>query len=199
MTEINIDLPDGATPIEPDDLADLIPAHIRTRRELNTFEAQNIRFGVRYVQKRGRRSSNILSTRFCLDLHKAMTDKTWHWAGEIRTREVSIGDCPPHMIRERLINVLDNASYWVVNKTFDPDEICARLHRNLVWIHPFKNVNGRHSRIMADLLAKSIGLKPFTWGGGRIMDQGTDRDSYLSALRLADTGDFSSLIDFMRS
>ena len=199
MTDINDDLPEGATPLEPDDLQDLLPTHIETRSELNTFEAMNIREGLRWGVRKGRTPSAILDQNFCVALHRNMTNRTWRWAGQFRTRDVNIGDCPPYLIPERVRNVLDNTLYWVENETFKPDEICVRLHRDLVWIHPFVNVNGRHSRIMADLLGRSLSLPPFTWGGGNLMEATPDRDQYLLALREGDQGNFDPLLEFVRS
>jgi hypothetical protein len=32
----------------------------------------------------------------------------------------------------KLRNLFDNVRYWIENKTFPPDEIAARFHRDLV-------------------------------------------------------------------
>ena len=39
-------------------------------------------------------------------------------------------------------------------------------------IHPFTNGNGRHARMMADLLIERLGRKPFSWGGGSAQETG---------------------------
>jgi fido (protein-threonine AMPylation protein) len=57
----------------------------------------------------------------------------------------------------------DNARYWVNHETFPPDEIAVRLHHRLTQIHSFPNGNGRHARMMADLLIEKLGGKRFTW------------------------------------
>ena len=63
----------------------------------------------------------------------------------------------------------------------DPDEIAARFHRDLVWIHPFPNGNGRHSRMMADALLRSLGQTAFTWGnGGSLVAANEVRARYLA-------------------
>jgi fido (protein-threonine AMPylation protein) len=40
----------------------------------------------------------------------------------------------------------------------------VRFHHRLVLIHPFPNGNGRHARLMADLLVIQLGRERFTWG-----------------------------------
>jgi fido (protein-threonine AMPylation protein) len=69
-----------------------------------------------------------------------------------------------------------------------------------VSIHPFVNGNGRHARLMADLLAvRALETPRFSWGGADLSKVDTARTRYLEALRKADTRDFSALIAFLRS
>lgn len=70
----------------------------------------------------------------------------------------------------------------------------------MVWIHPFPNGNGRHARMMADALLKSLGQTAFTWGnGGSLVAANEVRARYLAALRAADQGDYQLLLAFVRS
>ncbi len=79
--------------------------------------------------------------------------------------------------------------------------MAVRFHHQLVWIHAFPNGNGRHARLMADLLAMSLGRPRLTWGGGEafITTVGDLRQKYLAALRAADQGQLNDLIAFARS
>ena len=78
------------------------------------------------------------------------------------------------------------------------DEIAARFHHRLVAIHPFPNGNGRHSRLMTDLLLIKAGLEPFTWGADDLVAAGAVRTRYIDALRQADKRNYSLLMDFVR-
>jgi fido (protein-threonine AMPylation protein) len=69
----------------------------------------------------------------------------------------------------------------------------------LRWIHPFVNGNGRHARLMADLLLTSLGLLRFSWGSEDLSQTTGKRARYIDPLRLADRGDFSQIISFARS
>jgi hypothetical protein len=62
------------------------------------------------------------------------------------------------------------------------------------------NGNGRHSRLMADLLIRKLGGNPFTWGGKvDLVSPSETRNQYLSALRAADNRDMVPLLLFARS
>ena len=100
----------------------------------------------------------------------------------------------------QLKNLCDDAQAWIEFNTYSKDEIAIRLHHRMVYIHPFPNGNGRHSRIMADLILKALGQSIFTWGGkANLMLQSKSRMDYLSALRLADKGDLIALLEYART
>lgn len=137
---------------------------------------------------------------FIRDLHRQMFDKTWQWAGTFRKTNKNIG-VDSTQVAVKLRNLLDNTKYQIENHVFDTDELAVRFHHQLVWIHAFPNGNGRHSRLMGDLLAMRLGRPRLTWGGGEtsITTVGELRDQYLAALRAADRGQFNDLIAFARS
>jgi Fic-DOC domain mobile mystery protein B len=85
------------------------------------------------------------------------------------------------------------------NRTYPPDEIAVRFHHRLVKIHPFPNGNGRHSRLMADLLVMSLGGERFSWGSARLQKAGDLRRRYIAALQAADNHDYAPLLTFARS
>jgi fido (protein-threonine AMPylation protein) len=68
-----------------------------------------------------------------------------------------------------------------------------------VVIHPFPNGNGRHARLMTDVLLRRNGVSAFSWGGANLEAAGDARERYLAALRAADAGDFKPLLEFVRS
>lgn len=135
---------------------------------------------------------------FLFDLHRALFGEVWKWAGIIRQRETSIGIDPVH-IPEQTRVALDDARYWHENGTFDADELAARAHYRLVGIHPFRNGNGRTTRLVADLYLTSTGHALFGWGRTRATDPHQTRSDYLAALRSVTEDDLSALIAFARS
>lgn len=186
---------DGNTPIDPDEAEGLIPDLV-TRGALNAWEQTNILKAEEWAFSR--RRGDILTTQFVMKLHRRMFEETWTWAGTLRRSDKNFG---VHWatIPENLRQVLDNTAYWVEHSTYSKDEIAVRLHHTLVAVHPFPNGNGRHSRLMADLLARKEGVVPFTWGRGNLIVGGRVRILYLEALRQADRGDIRPLLGFARS
>lgn len=187
--------PEDATPLTPEERADLIPAHIAYRAELNAAEQENIARGQDWALARKR---DLLSETFIQHLHRRMFGDVWRWAGKFRTTERNLG-IPHFEIPMAVRELLQDAKTWVEHKTYPADEIAVRFHHRLVTIHPFPNGNGRHSRLMADLLVISLGGERFSWGRTNLQQAGEVRQQYIAALRAADNHDYGPLLRFARS
>lgn len=189
----------GDTPLDPDEAEGLIPEHITTQGQLNEWEQANIHEGEQWAfNPRGRNRPELLSLDFMQLLHKRMLDRTWRWAGTFRKSEKNIG-VAPEQIAVRLRELCLDVQAQIEHKTWPPDEIAARFHHRLVAIHPFANGNGRHARIMTDLLLVRLGRERFAWGAGNLVAEGQLRQRYLDALRSADGRDYADLFAFVRS
>jgi Fic-DOC domain mobile mystery protein B len=189
---------DGKTSLSSEEQSDLIP-NLATREELNEWERQNIVEASGWAfDARNAGRHDPLTEPYVRELHRRMFDQTWKWAGRYRISEKNIG-IPFYHISESLAALLGNARYWLENETFGPDEIAIRFHHRLAFIHPFANGNGRHARLIADVLAQRQGRPVFTWGGADIMRAGDFRQSYIDALRAADKNDIALLLKFGRS
>lgn len=188
----------GATPLDLDEAAGLVPSHITTQADLNAWEQFNIAQGERWSMRQTRR--HLLDEGFVRDLHRRMFDKTWRWAGTFRHSNKNIG-VDWTQVTVKLRELLDNTQYQIDHHRMDADEVAVRFHHRLVWIHAFPNGNGRHARLMADLLAMRSGRARFSWGGGAaaLNSMGSLRASYLAALRAADQGQYGELMAFARS
>lgn len=193
-----MDYPEGATPLDPDDMEGLKHRHVTTRSELDHLEQANIASGLVWLQRK--RSIDVLSESFARELHKKLFGDVWKWAGTFRKTEKTIGIDPRH-IAVQFRQLLGDTQYWVDNSTYDPLEIAARFHHRTVYIHLFPNGNGRHARIMADtILTKIYDLDPIDWAGGYdLQSMNKRRSQYISALRAADGGDFGPLLKFVDS
>jgi len=200
MSKFKVLYPSGATPIDPDELKDLIPDYVSTMSELNQLEQSNIADGFIWAGKQN--LDDILTVTFVLNLHENMFNQVWRWAGMKRNTNKNIGVLKENIMTD-LSRLLDNTQYWIDHKTFDVDEIVIRFHHRMVQIHIFPNGNGRHARLMADLLLKKLGGTKFSWGtkGAHtpLEIEGKTRSEYVAALKKADQGSFSSLTKFVRS
>ncbi|HUA54014.1 MAG TPA: mobile mystery protein B [Candidatus Sulfotelmatobacter sp.] len=187
---------DAATPLTDAEKRDLIPKHIAFRRELNAAEQENIVRGQEWALRRRRR--DLLTEKFVRDLHAHMFGDVWRWAGDFRRSERNIG-IDHWEIPAALRMLLDDAKTWVENGVYPPDELAVRLHHRLVQIHAFPNGNGRHARLIADLLVMQLGGERFSWGRRSLRDAGTTRTAYVDALQTADRHDMGPLLAFARS
>jgi Fic-DOC domain mobile mystery protein B len=187
---------DAATPLAHEERSGLIPSWVSFRHELNEIEQSNIAKATLWAFRR--RHRGLLDERFLKDLHKRMFGEVWRWAGTFRTTERNIG-IDPWRIGTEVRNLIGDASLWEEQSVYDPHETAIRFHHRLVFIHPFPNGNGRHARLMADLLVARSGSARLTWGSAGFAAAGTVRAAYIEALRAADRHDIEPLLNFARS
>jgi Fic-DOC domain mobile mystery protein B len=189
---------DANTPLTPEEQDGLIP-NLATHEELNEWERDNI-LRARQWALGDRQLTRLdpISESYVRELHRRMFDQTWTWAGTYRKTEKNLG-VPVAQIRERLAQALGNAKYWLENKTYGVDECAIRFHYELVVIHAFPNGNGRHARLIADIVAAKCGHPVFSWGSKDLIPAGETRTAYLAVLRDADKGKFRGLLVFGRA
>jgi Fic-DOC domain mobile mystery protein B len=195
--------PEGATPLDPTEVEGLRLPHISTREQLNKWEQENILEAE--LKLFFRKPRNLLSEGFILGLHKHMFGKVWKWAGKYRTGEKNIG-VQSWDVAVGVRGLCEDVKLWIGSVpdiaagAVASDERAARFHHRLVSIHPFANGNGRHARMMADLLlVHGLGRERFSWGSHDLAQTGAVRQAYLEALRAADQRDYAKLFAFVRS
>jgi Fic-DOC domain mobile mystery protein B len=196
---LDVDYIDGQTPLDEDEKDGLLIHTIATRGELDEFEQQNIEEAVQWTLERSFKPDTIFTEDFVRMVHKRMYANVWKWAGAFRNTNKNIGT-DKWQISAELRNLLDDLRYWHQHSIYSADEIALRFKHRLVSIHCFANGNGRHSRLMADIIIEKIYRKPvFTWGTTNLYNKSNARLAYLTALRSADKGDYSLLLAFARS
>lgn len=189
----------GQTPIDEDEKDGLLIPSVTTRGELNELEQLNIEQAIEWTLTKSQKKDQILSEEFVKLLHKKMFGDVWSWAGAFRESEKNIG-VEWIKIGIELRYLLDDTKFWIQNNSYPPDEIAIRFKHRLVKIHCFPNGNGRHSRIMADIIIESIfGDTVFTWGHSNMVQANKTRKEYINAIRTADEGNIIPLLVFARS
>ncbi len=192
-----MDYSEDATPLVHEEMEGLLLTHITTRAELDRWEMDNINQALQWTDQL--KHKNILNEDFICLLHKRMFGNVWKWAGKFRRTNKNIG-IPWVEVAVELKVLCDDATAWLEYNTHTPDEFATRFHHRLVYIHPFANGNGRHARLLADIiLEKLFKTSPFTWGNDALTKQGESRSTYIKALKAADNHDYSLLLNFVRS
>jgi len=195
MVDALFEADESSTPLTEEEQEGLIPTWISLRSELNAAERKGILNAEQWAFSR--KHKEVLTEAFIRNLHKRMFKDVWRWAGNFRQTARNIG-VNSWQITSELRKLLDDTHYWIEHQTYSPDEIAARFHHKLVWIHPFPNGNGRLSRIMTDILLKHLGQPRFTWGQGSLIEVSETRRRYVQALRHADEGQMEALFEFVR-
>lgn len=189
---------DGQTPLSEEEKDGLLIKSTTTRGELDELEQLNIEKAVEWTLKNKFSKEKILSEKFVKSLHKKMLGDVWEWAGEFRKSEKNIG-VSWIRIDVELKMLLDDTKYWIENNTYPPDEISIRFKHRLVNIHCFPNGNGRHSRLMADIIIESIfGMDVFTWNNSNLLKPDNARIEYIESIRQADNDSIELLLEFAR-
>jgi len=196
---LELDYVDGQTPLSEEEKDGLLIKTITTHNELDELEQLNIEKAIEWTIKTKFKKDQVLTERFIKTLHKKMLGNIWSWAGEFRKSEKNIG-IKWVMIGIELKALLDDTKYWIENQTFPNEEIAIRFKHRLVNIHCFPNGNGRHSRIMADIIMESIfGEEAFSWNKSNMVKANQTRKNYLQAIREGDNGNIQPLIDFAKN
>lgn len=189
----------GQTPLDEGEITGLKIPSISTRHELDEFEQKNIEEAVQWTLQRNFTVDQVLTEVFLCKVHALMFSHVWNWAGAFRRTNKNLG-VDYWRIATDLRQLLDDALFWYEQGTYPADESAVRFKHRLVSIHCFPNGNGRHSRLMADIVVSKMYQKPvFSWGSTTLTSQGEARVSYLQSLKAADQGDYQPLLTFARS
>lgn len=188
----------GQTPLSEEEKVGLLIKSITTRGELDELEQLNIEKAVEWTLENKFSKEKILSEKFIKLVHKKMLGNVWEWAGKFRRSEKNIG-VEWIRIGVELKMLLDETKYWIENNTYSSDEIAIRFKHRLVNIHCFPNGNGKHSRLMADIIIESVfGKKVFTWNNSNLVKPDNVRKEYINSIRQADNGSIEPLLEFAR-
>ncbi len=186
---------EGETPIDPSYLRD---KSITTRAELNVAEAKNILKPVfRYLGAKPSKKHAPFDLNWFQHLHEEMFCDVWEYAGKFRQEDLNIG-IDWHQIQAELYQLEGDINFWEDNNSFDNLELAVRIHIQAVRIHPFLNGNGRWSRLLGNIYLKQNDHPIVTWPEQTIGNESLIRDDYLAAVKRADTGDLSDLVELHR-
>lgn len=187
-----------ATPLDDISGLKLPKDKVYSLKQIYEYEAQNIaKATIKYLSAPPTIKEASFTYAWMIDLHSEMFGDVWDWAGKLRQIELSIG-VQAYLVPMDLRNLCDDIVYWDKNKTFDVFECGARIHHRAVQIHPFKNGNGRWSRMLASIYLRQHDKMPVRWQEDLLAKENPKRSEYIKALKKADNGDYSELIEMHR-
>jgi Fic-DOC domain mobile mystery protein B len=194
IKKLNQDLPEGATPLAQDELEDLKPKFITTRKDLFDAEFKNINKAYQKYFLAGRRVNLKLAA--LMKVHQEMFGQVWKWAGIKRKTNKNIG-VDKNQIDSEIKKLLDDLEFWEKDK-MDLIERSARLHHRLVFIHPFSNGNGRWARLISSIYLYQINGQYLNFPEDQLLLMTGFREQYIKALKEADRSHYQSLIDLYK-
>ena len=174
---------------------------ILPRSEIVKLEAEGVKKSQQYIIKLSNRKTKI-TLQIILDIHKVGFGFIFpDWAGKFRIIDVTVGEYePPHYSRvaelvRNLCNDLEERLKYLPtpeeDKLFLAEVISllAWFQHRFVWIHPFKDYNGRIARLLTNLLLLNLGLPLLSIKA----ETGKDRGKYIEAMKAADQNNLSKL------
>jgi Fic-DOC domain mobile mystery protein B len=186
---------DGKTPLA--DSSGLL-VDVYTRDQLNAFEFENVNKAItKYLIRRPTDKMASFTYSWFLQVHREMLGEVWNWAGQIRHSNKTIG-IDKAQIRDALKSLENDYHFWM-QSGMNHEELSARLHHRLVWIHPFENGNGRWARLITNIHLKKYNLPLVEWPEKSFSDFSGIREKYLKALRDADNQSLQPLIALHQS
>ena len=145
--------------------------------------------------------STKFTVKYIMDLHKIALEQLYSFAGKLRTVNISKGGFVfpaarflPDSMREFDNGILSNLSNNYESKE-DLIRDIAVVHGELLFIHPFREGNGRTARIIANLMARKQGFDALKFGN-------FDKKSfpeYILAVQNSAGKDYNKMIELIKS
>lgn len=173
----------GQTPVDPSIIKELIPKHVQDMNELYELESENIALGIIWLQQT---KGDHLDYLLWIESHKHLLKEIWKFAG--KTRKIELANTDFHAsfnVRPALRDLEADLKTWIEFETYPPKEMIAIFHQRLLTIHPFRDGNGRWSRVITEFICQRQEIDVPTWGSKTIPDDEARRTAYIEAVTLA--------------
>ena len=173
---------------------------IRSKRAMDEMEATKLADATDWVIRHVAADQRITAADIC-QWHKQWLGEMYPWAGEYRRVNISKGSFVfamaaqvPRLMQEFERDVLKR--YTPCNFD-DPENVLEALaitHCELVLIHPFREGNGRLSRLLSQLMALQAGLPLLNFS----VIKGKQRETYFAAVRAGMGRDYAPMVEIFR-
>jgi cell filamentation protein len=173
---------------------------IRAKRQMDALEALHLSAATDWAIRNVTADQRFTAADVCR-WHRQWLGELYPWAGEYRQVNISKGSFVfamaaqvPRLMREFERDVLARHTPCTFD---DPDEVLQALaitHCELVLIHPFREGNGRVSRLLSTLMALQAGLPLLDFSGIK----GKQRAAYFAAVQAAMGRNYAPMAEIFR-
>ena len=185
----------------PNDQSEILPnlPGLKTVEEIELSEFEGfLRCEIFLTEKLSSRTT--FNTAYILKIHKLALGHLYAFAGKYRDVNISKGGFPfaaarflPESMQAFETEILSKIKHTYENKDLLIRDI-AMVHGELLFIHPFREGNGRTARILANLIARKQGYDPLMFEkitAGRF-------DEYVGGVQAAASKDYSKMENIIR-
>lgn len=171
------------------------------REKLLQLEIEGTKKGLEYIYTIVTENKENITPEFICKLHDVSFGWIFpQWAGKYRKIQVTFSDkeAPPYFEVPTLItNLSKDLEERLKNLPKNDDEefileivnLLAWFQHRYVFIHPFRDYNGRTARMLTIFILLKLNLPPIELR----VEKEEDRNEYLTAMQKADEGDYSLL------
>lgn len=173
---------------------------IRTKRAMDALETEKLSKAVDWAIHHVAADQRFTATDI-RQWHTQWLGEVYPWAGEYRQVNISKGGFVfamaaqvPRLMQEFERDVLARYTPCAVNDLEELLNVLAITHCELVLIHPFREGNGRVSRLLSTLIALQAGFPLLDFSSIK----GKQREMYFAAVRAAMGRDYAPMIEVFR-
>lgn len=143
--------------------------HIKDKQEIEEVETRELYRVTDELTEIYDRDHQFTAADIC-DMHRNWLGSVYEWAGQYRQVAISKGGFPfampkfiPQLMESFEKEVLSDYTPCNFKSMEKQIEALAAVHVELLLIHPFREGNGRASRLLATIMALQAGLPPLNF------------------------------------
>ena len=186
----------------PDSQGDILPnlLGLTSLKEVNEAEFEGFLKAEIYFSER-LNNRTIFSKAFILKIHKMSLGHLYAFAGKLRDVNLSKGGFPfaaARFLSETMSTFESEILSTLPNKYDNREQLIndiAVVHGELLFIHPFREGNGRTARLLANLMSRKAG-----YDGLQFEKIGKKEfEKYVAAVQSCANKDYTKMVEFIRS
>lgn len=173
---------------------------IRSKRAMDEMEATKLADATDWAIRHVTTDQRFTAADIC-QWHKQWLGEVYSWAGEYRQVNIGKGGFMfamaaqvPRLMLEFERKVLARFTPCIFDNLEGVLEALAVTHCELVLIHPFRDGNGRLSRLLSQLMALQAGLPLLNFSAIK----GRQRENYFAAVRAGMGRNYAPMIEVFR-
>lgn len=185
----------------PDDQGDILPnlLGLTTEKEINESEFEGfLQAEIYFTEKLSARTK--FDVKYVLSLHKMALGHLYSFAGKYRDVNMSKGGFPfaaAKFLPDTMLKFDEEILRKLKSKYASREDLIidvAIVHGELLFIHPFREGNGRTARLLANLMIRKAGYESLKFE--RVGKK--EFEEYVKAVQNCANKDYAKMIDFIK-